>query len=172
MLQVGEVLPAAPPCEVFLDLAWPGSAARRVVVSLPRDTPHGRQFVLLCSGQRGACYANTTLLRVECEGQPGECVLGGDYETGDGRGGAALLPHLDQRGEYWWSGKALAVWGWWNIPACGAQFGITTRDWGPGGDVGVFGEVVDGLQVVKEAAQHRPITEVTVVQCGVLLSPH
>ena len=100
---------------------------------------------------------------------------GGDYETGDGKGGAALLPHIGQGGGYWKSGKAGAVWGLWNSPArVGAQFGITTRDRRPGDGSygGVFGEVVDGLQVVKEAAQHRPITEVTVVQCGVLLSPH
>ncbi|XP_045113945.1 E3 ubiquitin-protein ligase TRIM56-like isoform X2 [Portunus trituberculatus] len=31
ILQMGEVMPASPPCEAFLDLAWPGSAARRVV---------------------------------------------------------------------------------------------------------------------------------------------
>ncbi|KAK8373586.1 hypothetical protein O3P69_014981 [Scylla paramamosain] len=91
-----EVVPAAPPWEVFLDLAWPGSAARRVVVSLPQDTLRGPghpQFMLLCSGQRGACYANTRLFKV-----------------------------------------------------------------------------VQGLDVVQEAAQHRPITEVTVVQCGMVLS--
>ncbi|XP_063855614.1 uncharacterized protein LOC135097614 isoform X3 [Scylla paramamosain] len=171
-LQMGEVVPAAPPCEVFLDLAWPGSVARRVVVSLPKDTPRGRQFMLLCSGQRGACYANTRLFEVMDEGQPGECVVGGDYQTGDGRGGAALLPHLDQ-GEYWLSGKAGAVW-WWpwrDDPACGAQFSIIARDRQRGSIwCGVFGQVVRGLEVVQEAARHRPITEVTVVQCGVVLS--
>ncbi|KAK8371715.1 hypothetical protein O3P69_018965 [Scylla paramamosain] len=31
-LQMVEVVPAGPPCEVFMDLEWPGSAARRVVV--------------------------------------------------------------------------------------------------------------------------------------------
>ncbi|XP_045114393.1 LOW QUALITY PROTEIN: probable peptidyl-prolyl cis-trans isomerase ARB_01071 [Portunus trituberculatus] len=175
---MGEVVPAAPPCEVFLDLAWPGSAARRVVVSLPRDTPRGRQFVLLCSGQRGACYANTSLFMVWGEGLPGERVEGGDYETNDGEGGAALLPRLHQ-GDYWRSGKAGAVWWPWGcVDARGAQFGITTRDCRPRGggvddddDDDVFGEVVRGLEVVQEAAQHRPITEVTVVQCGVLLTP-
>ncbi|XP_063855619.1 E3 ubiquitin-protein ligase TRIM56-like isoform X4 [Scylla paramamosain] len=171
-LTMGEVVPAAPPCEVFLDLAWPGSVARRVVVSLPKDTPRGRQFMLLCSGQRGACYANTRLFEVMDEGQPGECVVGGDYQTGDGRGGAALLPHLDQ-GEYWLSGKAGAVW-WWpwrDDPACGAQFSIIARDRQRGSIwCGVFGQVVRGLEVVQEAARHRPITEVTVVQCGVVLS--
>ncbi|XP_063855675.1 uncharacterized protein LOC135097658 [Scylla paramamosain] len=171
-LQMGEVVPAAPPpCEVFLDLAWPGSAARRVVVSLPKDTPRGRQFMLLCSGQRGACYANTRLFKVMSEGQPGECVRGGDYQTGDGKGGAALLPHLGQ-GEYWQSGKAGAVECWWlGDLARGAQFTITTRDRQRGGGWPcVFGQVVRGLEVVQEAARHRPITEVTVVQCGVVLS--
>ncbi|XP_063856982.1 uncharacterized protein LOC135098501 isoform X5 [Scylla paramamosain] len=171
-LTMGEVVPAVPPCEVFLDLAWPGSVARRVVVSLPKDTPRGRQFMLLCSGQRGACYANTRLFEVMGEGQPGECVRGGDYQTGDGKGGAALLPHLDQ-GDYWLSGKAGAVSGWWlDEPACGAQFLIITRDMQRGDRVWVvvFGQVVRGLEVVQEAARHRPITEVTVVQCGVVLS--
>ncbi|XP_063879415.1 uncharacterized protein LOC135110718 [Scylla paramamosain] len=162
---MGEVVPAAPPCEVFLDLMWSGSAARRVVVSLPKDTPLGRQFMLLCSGQRGACYANTRLFKVIDEGQPEERVVGGEYQTGDGRGGAALLPHLGQ-GEYWKSGKAGAVWCWWrDDPARGAQFGITTRDLQRGRVWhDVFGQVVRGLEVVQEAARHRPITEVTVVQ--------
>ncbi|MPC97245.1 peptidyl-prolyl cis-trans isomerase B-like [Portunus trituberculatus] len=165
-----EVVPAAPPCEVFLDLAWPGSMARRVVVSVSRDTSLGRQFVLLCSGQRGACYANTRMLEVEFEGQPGEYMLGGDYQNNDGEGGDALLPDLTQ-GEYWTSDKAGAVRPWGYDTALGAQFRITTRDFHPGtGWSGVFGEVVRGLEVVKEASQHRPITEVTVVRCGVMLS--
>ncbi|MPC55259.1 Peptidyl-prolyl cis-trans isomerase [Portunus trituberculatus] len=167
---MGEVMPASPPCEAFLDLAWPGSAARRVVVSLVRDTPLGRHFVLLCSGQRGACYANTRLFEVPGVGWPGECVWGGDYEANGGTGGAALLPDLDHY-EYWRSGKVGAVsWPGWCSEVDGAQFSITTREWHPGAGVfNVFGEVVRGLNVVQEAAQHRPITEVTVVQCGVLL---
>ncbi|XP_063847531.1 uncharacterized protein LOC135092778 isoform X3 [Scylla paramamosain] len=58
-----EVVPDAFPYEVFLDLAWPGTSPRRVVVRLSRDTPRGRQFLLLCTGQRGSCYANTRLLK-------------------------------------------------------------------------------------------------------------
>ncbi|XP_045123130.1 peptidyl-prolyl cis-trans isomerase CYP21-2-like [Portunus trituberculatus] len=170
ILQMGEVVPATPPCEVFLDLSWPGSEARRVVVSLPRNNPSGRQFVLLCSGERGACYANTKMHMVVLEGEPGECVWGGDYENNTGKGGAALLPELDVL-EYWRSGKAGAVGGpKYNLPR-GAQFSITTKDQLPGDREfpGMFGEVVSGLEVVQEAAKHDPITEVTVEQCGVLL---
>ncbi|KAK8397123.1 hypothetical protein O3P69_004661 [Scylla paramamosain] len=68
-----EVVPDAFPYEVFLDLAWPGTSPRRVVVRLSRDTPRGRQFLLLCTGQRGSCYANTRLLKVAFEGRPGDC---------------------------------------------------------------------------------------------------
>ncbi|XP_063868210.1 peptidyl-prolyl cis-trans isomerase B-like [Scylla paramamosain] len=105
------------------------------------------------------------------EGGPGECVVGGDYQTGDGTGGAALLPCLYQ-GEYRESGKAGTVWCLWRgDPARGAQFNITTRDVQRGSVWhGVFGQVVRGLEVVQEAARYRPITEVTVVQCGVVLS--
>ncbi|XP_063856166.1 uncharacterized protein LOC135097961 isoform X2 [Scylla paramamosain] len=169
-LQMGEVVPAAPPCEVFLDLAWPGSVARRVVVSLPQDTPRSRQFMLLCSGQRGACYANTRLFEVIDEGQPEESVVGGDYQKDNGREVAALLPYLYQV-EYWQLGNAGAVWCWRDDHARGAQFNITTGNMQHADDWhNVFGQVVRGLEVVQEAAQHRPITEVTVVQCGVVLS--
>ncbi|XP_045117862.1 uncharacterized protein LOC123508317 [Portunus trituberculatus] len=41
-----------PPCEVFLDLAWPGSAARRVVVSLP-GTPQGPAVCVAVLGAAG-----------------------------------------------------------------------------------------------------------------------
>lgn len=168
-IQMEELVPATPPCEVFLDLAWPSSAARRVVVSLPRDTSLSRQFMMLCAGQRGACYARTRLVRMESEGGPGECLIGGNYLTDYGVGGAALLPDLGQ-GVHWRPGRAGDVmWGWGGDPACSAHFCIFTRNCLPDIPYPVFGEVVRGMEVVVEAALHRPITDVTVLQCGVLI---
>ncbi|KAG0692889.1 NK-tumor recognition protein [Chionoecetes opilio] len=169
-LQVDEVAAAAPPCQVFLLLGWPGSAPRRVLICLSPDTPYGRQFLLLCTGQRGPCYNGTKLFMVMEEGEPGESVWGGDYEENNGAGGAALLPDLD-KGEYGKSCMAGDVGLGWYDPAlgCGAQFLIITKDQ-PGRSLpGVFGKVVGGLEVVAEAAGHRPITEVTVVDCGVVV---
>lgn len=167
-VQMDEVLPAAAPYLVFLDLAWPGSSPRRVLIRLSPDTPRGRQFLLLCTGQQGPCYANTRLCRVKYKGQLGEYIWGGDYEFNDGSGGSALLPGLDV-GEYRKSRRAGVVWGWWGDPALGALFGITTRDRRHGIVRGVFGEVVSGLEFVAAAAHHDPITEVTVADCGVVL---
>lgn len=165
-LQIGEMVLPSPPCVAFLDLAWPGSATRRVLIHLSTDTPRGRQFVMLCTGQCGHSYANTRLCGVANRGQPGEWVWGGDYERNTGEGGASLLPNLDV-GQYLRSGRAGDVWGAWSgDPAKGAQFGINTTERCDGYlFYGVFGQVVSGLDAVMEAAKH--VTEVTVVDCGV-----
>ncbi|XP_069181310.1 uncharacterized protein [Procambarus clarkii] len=153
----------------FLDLGWAGSTRGRVTIRLTPDTPLARQFVLLCTGQRGHTYRNTKLLQVMAKGQPGEYVEGGDYESNDGKGGAPLLSDL--QGQYRRSAWAGAVWamGGQEGPRC-AQFVITTRDCQ--GDYQwswVFGDVVSGLDVVRAAVNHSDITEVTVVDCGVVL---
>ncbi|XP_069176752.1 peptidyl-prolyl cis-trans isomerase-like [Procambarus clarkii] len=170
-LQESEVVGVLDPsCTlVFLDLGWAGSTRGRVTIRLTPDTPLARQFVLLCTGQRGHTYRNTKQLQVEDKGEPGECVVGGDYESNDGEGGAPLLPDL--QGQYRMSRRAGAVL------ACGelfspmnSQFTITTRDrqgfyhWSC-----VFGDVVSGLDVVRAAVNHSDIREVTVVDCGVVL---
>lgn len=169
-LQLSEVVPACPPCLVFLDLCWPASMHQRVIIRLSPDTPMARQFVLLCSGERGPSYANTRLWGVGDKGLPGERLWFGDYENNDGTGGAALLPNLS-KGKYQKSASAGALWGtWqWGGRTRGAQFGITTRDRVGGVWSDVFGEVVEGMNCLRAAINHSDITEVIVVDCGVIL---
>ncbi|XP_050709581.1 peptidyl-prolyl cis-trans isomerase-like [Eriocheir sinensis] len=163
-LQVSQVVPPSPPCTVFLDLSWPGRAPRRVHIRLSPDTPWGRQFLMLCTGQRGPSYRGTRLYEVEDKGWPGECVWGGDYERNDGTGECVLLPGLEE-GEERRPCRAGDVWG----EGRRGVFGITTRDCQVVLPCCFFGEVVEGLHVVAEAAQHSDIKEVTVVDCGVVL---
>ncbi|XP_069161663.1 uncharacterized protein [Procambarus clarkii] len=168
-LQESEVVGVLDPsCTLaFIDLGWAGSTRGRVTIRLTPDTPLARQFVLLCTGQRGHTYRNTKLLQVCYKGLPGEWVEGGDYESKDGWGGAPLLPDL--QGLYRRSGRAGAVWSLWGLgdPRC-AQFVITTRD-SRVQCARVFGDVVSGLDVVRAAVNHSDIREVTVVDCGVVL---
>ncbi|XP_069193755.1 peptidyl-prolyl cis-trans isomerase-like [Procambarus clarkii] len=170
-LQESEVVGVLEPsCTLaFLDLGWAGSTRGRVTIRLTPDTPLARQFVLLCTGQRGHTYRNTKLLEVWDKGQPGECVGGGDYGSNDGKGGAPLLSDL--QGQYRRSDRAGAVL-CWLAPGDpkSAQFTITTRDLQGGKQrVNVFGDVVSGLDVVRAAVNHSNIREVTVVDCGVVL---
>ncbi|XP_069193454.1 uncharacterized protein [Procambarus clarkii] len=169
-LQESEVGMLEPSCTLaFLDLGWAGSTRGRVTIRLIPDTPLARQFVLLCTGQRGHTYRNTKLLQMWNKGRQGERVVGGDYETNDGKGGAPLLPDL--QGQYRESGQAGAVLSWWGLGGPrSAQFVIATRDRQDGRQwPDVFGDVVSGLDVVRAAVNHSDITEVTVVDCGVVL---
>ncbi|XP_069161664.1 uncharacterized protein [Procambarus clarkii] len=170
-LQESEVVGVLEPsCTLaFRDLGWAGSTRGRVTIQLTPDTPLARQFVLLCTGQRGHTYRNTKLLQVVCKGEPREFVEGGDYESNDGEGGAPLLPDL--QGQYRGSGRAGPVL------CCddpgdprSAQFAITTRDLQGGRQWSyVFGHVVSGLDVLRAAVNHSDITEVTVVDCAATL---
>ncbi|XP_069167578.1 peptidyl-prolyl cis-trans isomerase-like [Procambarus clarkii] len=170
-LQESEVVGVLKPsCTLaFLDLGWAGSTRGRVTIRLTPDTPLARQFVLLCTGQRGHTYRNTKLLQMWDKGEPGEWVVGGDYESNDGEGGAPLLPDL--QGQYRESNRAGAVLASWGLGSPrSAQFVITTRDLQDGDQWScVFGDVVSGLDVVRAAVNHSDITEVTVVDCGVVL---
>ena len=165
-VQMEQLVPTVPPCLLFLDLAWPGCAQRRVLIHLDRDTTMGRQFILLCTGQRGACYANTKLLKAWNYGL-GQGVMAGDYDYNNGQGGAALLPGLDSV-RYQSSREAGDVCVYSYDSFRGAQFIIITKVTGPLNDY-PFGKVVDGLEVVVAAYKHHPITEVNVVDCGVVL---
>ncbi|XP_069193623.1 uncharacterized protein [Procambarus clarkii] len=98
-LQESEVVGMLEPsCTLaFLDLGWAGSTRGQVTIRLTPDSPLARQFVLLCTGQRGHTYCNTKLLEVMNKGEPGEHVVAGDYESNDGEGGASLLPDLQEQ---------------------------------------------------------------------------
>ncbi|XP_069161741.1 uncharacterized protein [Procambarus clarkii] len=60
------------------------------------------------SVKRGHTYRNTKLLQVWNKGREWESVVGGDYESNDGEGGAPLLPDL--QGQYRRSARERAVW--------------------------------------------------------------
>ncbi|XP_042211531.1 uncharacterized protein LOC121858943 [Homarus americanus] len=153
---------------VFLDLGWGGSTKGTVYIRLSPDNGLARQFLLLCTGERGPSYAGTRMLEVYNKGKPGERVCGGDYDN-VGEGVARLLPGLQVGPEYRktpTAGTVRAEYG----PASdnNAQFCIFTRD----ADWKIsfaFGHVERGLQVVRSAVKHSNIKEVTVVNCGVVL---
>ncbi|XP_063887781.1 uncharacterized protein LOC135115202 isoform X3 [Scylla paramamosain] len=173
VVPIDEVVPVAPPCLVFLDLTWPDSPPCRVLVRLIPDTPLGRQFIWLCTGERGPCYANTTFFHLKYSGQPGERVSGGDYERNNGKGGSPLLPDLD-KGDYRESRRAGAVHAVWrgdDRSNWNSNFGILIKDLEEEGDPvdTVFGEIEAGMEGVMEAAKQYYITDVVVKDCGVVL---
>ncbi|KAK3864974.1 hypothetical protein Pcinc_029372 [Petrolisthes cinctipes] len=139
----------------FLDMAWSGRR-ERVYIELDSNTIEGRQFVDLCTGQRGSSFLNTQLTRVWNKGKAGECVVGGNYDSGVnrmlssdgycGKGTVMFMSHTDKSGEFIISTKGQCQ-----------KFGTKV------------GLVWDGLEVFMEAARLSDITQVTVVDCGVVV---
>ncbi|KAK3894631.1 hypothetical protein Pcinc_001609 [Petrolisthes cinctipes] len=138
----------------FLVMAWSGRR-ERVNIGVNTKTTEGRQFVDLCTGQRGSSFLNTQLTRVWNKGKEGECVFGGNYDSGVNRmlssdgycyeGTVMFMSHTDKSGE----------------------FIINTN-----GKSSIFGSIIgevyiNEVEVFKEAAQLSDITQVTVVDCGV-----
>nr|XP_045606896.1 peptidyl-prolyl cis-trans isomerase B-like [Procambarus clarkii] len=162
---VGMLVPSS--TLAFLELGWSGSKRGHVTIRLAPDTPLARQFVLLCTGQQGHSFINTKLFDRRNHHPSWECVIGGDYEEKDGNGGAPLLPDLNWG--YQSSGRAVGSL----FPAGSshsAQFAILTRTLHDGQLMpDVFEEVVSELNVVREAANNSNITDVTVMDCGVVL---
>ncbi|KAK3887865.1 hypothetical protein Pcinc_008015 [Petrolisthes cinctipes] len=138
----------------FLDMAFSGRR-ERVYIKVNNNTTEARQFVDLCFGQRGSSFFNTRLTRVWNRGKAGECVFGGNYDSGvnkmlssDGyykKGTVMFISHTDKSGEFIinTNGKT-------------PKFGIH------------IGCVCKRLKVLKNEAKLTDITQVTVVDCGVI----
>lgn len=155
----------------FLELAWPGSPPRRVYIRLSPDSGRGRQFVMLCSGEKGHSYANTNFLRVKNKGLRGECLQGGDYNFNSGVGGHNIIPGLACNGEYKRRDVTGSVGAVYTNALNGAQFYIRTRGRPAVNRFTVFGQVEKGLEVAAAAIALQDVKKVTVVDCGVVV-PH
>ncbi|KAK3880173.1 hypothetical protein Pcinc_015304 [Petrolisthes cinctipes] len=141
----------------FLDMAWSGRR-ERVYIKVNSNTTEARQFVDLCTGQRGSFFFNTQLTRVWNKGKAGECVFGGNYDIGlkrmlssngcCGEGTVMFMSHTEESGEF-------II----NTNGKSPKFGI------------VIGLMWKGLKVLQEVAQLSDITQVTVVNCGVGVIP-
>ncbi|KAK3886063.1 hypothetical protein Pcinc_009772 [Petrolisthes cinctipes] len=139
----------------FLVMAWSGRR-KRVIIWVNTNTTEARQFVDLCTGQRGSSFLNTQLTRVWNKGKAGECVFGGNYDSGVNRmllsdgycdeGTVMFMSHTDKSGEFIISTNG-------QCQKNGTEVGF----------------VWDGLEVLREAVRLSDITQVTVVDCGVMV---
>nr|XP_053655024.1 uncharacterized protein LOC128704060 [Cherax quadricarinatus] len=153
---------------VFLDLAWSGVTKGRVYIRLSPENGLARQFLMLCTGERGPSYVGTRMIEVHNKGKSGERVCGGAHDDSV-VGVVRLLPGVQVGPEYRRAptvGTVRAEYGPGSEKS--AQFCIFLReaDWKISF---AFGQVESGLKVVKQASRCADIKDVTVVNCGVVL---
>ncbi|KAK3868347.1 hypothetical protein Pcinc_025550 [Petrolisthes cinctipes] len=154
-LPVSEIIKTLNPKSTitFLDMAWEGLTRGRVYIRVSKNTTQARQFVGLCTGQPGSSFLNTRLNRVWDKGGEEECVYGGNYNSNDnsvygpygGVGRVSFKSDSEKSGQFCISTDRY----------CAFRAAI--------------GQVESGLELVEAAVQLRDITQVTVVDCGVVV---
>ncbi|KAK3878166.1 hypothetical protein Pcinc_017190 [Petrolisthes cinctipes] len=155
-LPVSEIIKTLNPKSTitFLDMTWEGLTRGRVYIRVSEDITEARQFVGLCTGQPGSSFLNTRLNRVVGKGKRHECVFGGNYNFNDyrvwdsngGVGRVSFISNSEKSGQF--------------CISTNSEYGYLDAD---------IGQVESGLEVLKAAVQLNDITQVTVVDCGVVV---
>ncbi|KAG0719369.1 Peptidyl-prolyl cis-trans isomerase B1 [Chionoecetes opilio] len=152
----------------FLEVGWEGVSQGRVLLTMMGDTARARQFLQLCSGEGGPCYRGTCMFQAERVGGHGEIIRGGDYEHNDGTGGAAVVEGVATGGEHLHdAAPGLVVGAHSGQQHRLAVFGVILSPWSEHKTDTAFAAVTSGLGVLRAAARTQPVTQVTVLDCGI-----
>ncbi|KAL8156410.1 hypothetical protein AgCh_001484 [Apium graveolens] len=167
--------------KVFFDMEIGGTKAGRIVMELFADTTPktAENFRALCTGEKGVGlsgkplhYKGSSFHRVI----PGFMCQGGDFTAGNGTGGESIYGRKFEDENFVKKHTGAGILSMANAgPGTnGSQFFICTAktEWLNGKHV-VFGQVVEGLDVVKAIEKvgsggGRTSKPVTIVDCGQL----
>ncbi|KAG7396314.1 hypothetical protein PHYBOEH_002495 [Phytophthora boehmeriae] len=174
--------PAQPRPRAFLDVSIGGAKAERIVVELAKDiVPQtASNFLKMCtdgfkSSLGEGSYKNSKFHNVT----KGVYLIGGDVLNGDGTGGHAALEQNkryfdDENFALQFSEEGVLGMANAGVNKNASQFFISLAPLPHlNGRNVAFGKVVEGKNVLKSienvyCVQHKPLTDVEIVSCGVL----
>mmetsp|Transcript_43748 Transcript_43748/g.71126 ORF Transcript_43748/g.71126 Transcript_43748/m.71126 type:complete len:171 (+) Transcript_43748:103-615(+) len=169
------------PVKVFFDVAIGGTAAGRITMELRDDVvpKTAENFRALCTGEKGTGpsgkplhFKGSVFHRVI----PQFMLQGGDFTKGNGTGGESIYgaKFADENFKLKHTGPGILSMANAGPGTNGSQFFICTAktDWLDGKHV-VFGQVVDGMDVVRKveavgSQSGKTSKTVTITDCGQL----
>nr|XP_053650229.1 uncharacterized protein LOC128700797 [Cherax quadricarinatus] len=157
------------PSEVFLELSNGQRCLGRVYIQLWCHMRRAQQFLALCLGTMGPSLVGAHFRSVSDADKERETIWCTEYASPDGGTGyRELMLDMEWDGEHRREPREGLVVAYSN-DVNDYGFGICTKG-KPGANFSSpFGEVSSGLEVVRAAVGHEPVTEVTITDCGLVI---